>query len=188
MITQWSINLDDDLVSFYVLQRPTPLGQSDLIKNWPLMACVASANFEDHPPPTQLAKRRKKRPSTIGKHCLLVAPSLAPNYMHQRWPQERNCKKDAFHSFQYLRSKKGQHQHCQEWTKKILRQWSLSKVLLQSLVLFRKHIQHLWKKNYFLVLSRDILCLLIFRFLFFRLFWRSVNNHHGCRQTRWRLH
>ena len=117
----WSLVLHssiDYLVFLHVLQRPIPLGHSDLIKNWPLMARVASANFEDHPPPTQLAKRRKKRPSTIGKHCLLVAPSLAPNYMHQRWPQERSCKKDAFLFFQYLGPKKGKHQHCQEWTKK----------------------------------------------------------------------
>ena len=122
------------LFSFHVLQRPTPLGQSDLIKNWPLMACVASANFEDHPPPTQLAKRRKKRPSTIGKHCLLVAPSLAPNYMHQRWPQERNCKKDAFHSFQYLCSKKKANINIvKNGRRKIPRQWSLLNVLLQSL-------------------------------------------------------
>ena len=133
----------DYLVSFHVLQRPTPLGQSDLIKNWPLMACVASANFEDHPPPTQLAKRRKKRPSTIGKHCLLVAPSLAPNYMHQRWPQERNLKKDALYSFQYLRYKKSKHQHCQEWTKKNPEAMKFVKKNLQSLVLFIKYIQYL---------------------------------------------
>ena len=181
------------LFSFHVLQRPTPLGHSDLIKNWPLMARVASANFEDHPPPTQLAKRRKKQPSTIGKHCLLVAPSLAPNYMHQRWPQERSCKKDAFHSFQYLGSKKGKHQHCQEWTKKSPE--AMKFVLLQWVVYLYLEIYSISvKEKLLLVLSRVIFeslprhsMSLDFSF-FFRTSWRSVNNHHCCRQTRWRLH
>ena len=133
----------NDLVLLPCTTAPNPFRTQ-----WPhqkLMACVASANFEDHPPPTQLAKRRKKRPSTIGKHCLLVAPSLAPNYMHQRWPQERNCKKEAFHSFQYFSTralKKANINIVKNGRMKIPKRWSLSNVLLQSLVLFRKYIQY----------------------------------------------